>query len=106
MIAKNLSAFEERYGFAADFGPFADESGLKNSGEQLQLGKPGDIDEDSVRQYIRIDRVTYSDGSHPEGEDPWPSEPDGNGRSLTKSILTLYGNDPLSWEAKQPTPGQ
>ncbi|MFC1763455.1 lamin tail domain-containing protein [Planctomycetota bacterium] len=102
IIARNTAAFEHRYGFSTGvLGPFENGASLKNSGERLQLGKPGDIG----GQYIRIDRVTYSDGSHPDdGTDPWPIEPDGNGQSLTRKVLTDYGNDPANWEGQAPSP--
>ena len=71
---------------------------------------PGEIDELSVQHYIRIDRVNYSNGSHPEefdGEtDPWPDTADGTGYSLTKVDYNLYGNDPNAWRAWAPSPGQ
>jgi hypothetical protein len=108
IIARNIAAFAHRYGFSTGvLGPFENDTKLSNSGEQLQLGKPGDIDENMVRQYIRIDRVTYSDGSHPDGTDPdlWPTGPDGNGDSLTRKVLTDYGNDPANWEGQAPSPG-
>ena len=69
---------------------------------------PGDIDNTGQRQYIRIDRVNYSDGSHPEdcpaGIDLWPVEADGYGMSLTRKFFTDYGNDPDNWIASVPSP--
>ncbi|MHC4749204.1 MAG: hypothetical protein ACYTFW_04950 [Planctomycetota bacterium] len=63
-----------------------------------------------MRQYIRIERVTYSDGSHPEdcpgGVDLWPAEADGTGVSLERVSTSLYGNDPNNWIVAAPTPGQ
>jgi hypothetical protein len=32
------------------------------------LGKPGDVNESGQRQYIRVERINYSDGSHPGDE--------------------------------------
>ncbi|MCK4999470.1 MAG: lamin tail domain-containing protein, partial [Anaerohalosphaera sp.] len=102
VIARNIDAFAERYGYSAGvLGPFANDTKLSNGGERLQLAMPGDTDADDIRQYIRIDRVTYSDGSHPDdGTDPWPSEADGNGKSLVRKILTDYGNDVANWKAE------
>jgi hypothetical protein len=83
---------------------------LSNSGESLELSMPGDVDLSGERQYIRIDRVNYSDGSHPEnnpgGIDIWPIEPDGFGLSLSRRVLSEYGNDPDSWMASIPSPGE
>ena len=60
-----------------------------------------------MRQYIRVDRVNYSDGSHPEncpgGIDLWPIESDGQGASLTRKIVVDYGNDPDNWIAAPPS---
>jgi hypothetical protein len=74
----------------------------------VEISKPGDED-GGIRYYIRVDRVDYSDGSHPGGEpgdvDLWPTEADGAGKSLTRISTTLYGNDPNNWQAVTPTPG-
>ena len=47
---------------------------------------PGDVNEENIHQYIRVDRVNYSDGSHPENcpgsIDLWPTEVDGFGRPV------------------------
>jgi len=73
---------------------------------------PGDVDEFGTRYYIRVDRVSYSDGFHPEDcpgpadcrIDLWPSETDG-GKSLTRKTGADYGNDPDNWTASAPSPG-
>ena len=77
---------------------------LDNAGEKIQLSKPGD-EVDGVRYYIRVDRVSYSDGFHPFGEDPWPIGPDGYGMSLTRNVPADYGNDPVNWIGTDPSPG-
>jgi len=83
---------------------------LSNGSEKIQFSKPGDEENDSQRHWLRVDRVVYSDGSRPEdfsaGADPWPSEPDGQGPSLTRLDPTAYGNDPINWVASAPSPGQ
>jgi len=70
---------------------------------------PGDVDNKGVRQYIRIDRVNYSDGSHPENcPGPiglWPIESDGRGASLIRKNTADYGNDLDNWIAAPPSPG-
>ena len=82
---------------------------LDNGGEKIQLSMPGDVDLQGRRQWIRVDRVTYSDGSHPDDTpgdtDPWPVEPDGIGYSLSRINPTEYGNDPVNWQAAIPSPG-
>ena len=111
LLAKNPAAFSWRYpGVPAEiiFGPY--DVNLSNSGERLELSMPGDVDNQGVCQYIRIDRVNYSDGSHPENcpgwIDLWPIESDGRGASLTRKIATDYGNDPDNWIAAPPSPNQ
>ena len=83
---------------------------LDNAGENLELSMPGDIDNAGERHYIRVDRVNYSDGSHTEKFpgliDLWPAETDGFGRSLTRRVLSDYGNDPNNWIASAPSPGE
>jgi hypothetical protein len=108
LVVKNPTAFNWRYpGLSAiTYGPY--DGKLDNAGERVQLGKPGD-EVSGTRFYIRVDRVDYSDGSHPGGEpgnvDLWPTEADGQGKSLTRISTTLYGNDPNNWTAATPTPG-
>jgi hypothetical protein len=76
---------------------------LENSGEQLTIAKPAPPDPDPLIgvPYVEIDRVDYDNLA------PWPTAPDGGGSSLGKVSPTLYGNDPLSWEAESNggTPG-
>ena len=83
---------------------------LDNAGEKIQLSMPGDVDIEGRRQWIRVDRVSYSDGSHPGGTpgdaDPWPVEPDGIGYSLSRINPSEYGNDPVNWQAAIPSPGR
>jgi hypothetical protein len=111
MLVKDTAAFTARYGIMpGDVQIFEDYSGwLSNAGERLQIGMPGDLDEEGTRYYIRIDRVTYSDGSHPEdcpgGVDLWPTEADGLGKSLSRKVPTDYGNDVANWKASDPSPG-
>jgi hypothetical protein len=111
LIVKKPAAFSWRYPTVPAgiiFGPYDDN--LNNAGESLELSMPGDVDGDGVRQYIRIDRVNYSDGSHPENcpgsVDLWPVEADGNGMALTRKVPTDYGNDPENWFASVPSPGE
>ena len=111
ILAKDLTAFTARYGsMPPGVQVLEGYSGrLSNSGERLQIGMPGDIDNQGNRQYIRIDRVTYSDGLHPDdcpgGVDLWPTEADGLGKSLSRKQADSYGNDVANWEAATPSPG-
>jgi hypothetical protein len=82
---------------------------LSNSGETVEISKPGHKDEVGYQYYIRVDRVVYSDGSHPEdcpeGVDLWPTAADGGGKSLSRITPANYGNDPNNWKAGTPSPG-
>ncbi len=111
LIVKKPAAFSWRYSDVPAeiiFGPY--EGNLSNAYESLELSMPGDVDIEGERQYIRIDRVNYSDGSHPEncpgGVDLWYVEADGNGMALTRKVPTDYGNDPENWFASVPSPGE
>ncbi len=72
---------------------------LSNSGEKLELLRPGALDSFGSQTYVRIDRVIYED------IEPWPAEADGFGYSLQKQSDFLYGNDPSAWFAASPSPG-
>ncbi|MHC4212400.1 MAG: hypothetical protein ACYSWP_03400 [Planctomycetota bacterium] len=111
LLVKNLTDFNSEFTTPPgtqiyEWGP---SGSLSNGGEKIQLSMPGDLD-GIVRQYIRIDRVNYSDGNHHDDfpnipADPWPVEADGNGKSLVRKVLTDYGNDPINWQASTPSPG-
>jgi hypothetical protein len=110
LLVKNPEAFAWRYPAVPVekiLGPYSGK--LSNAGERLELSMPGDVDEFGTRYYIRVDRVGYSDGFHPEdcpgGVDLWPSETDGGGKSLTRKTDADYGNDPDNWTASAPSPG-
>ena len=110
LVVKDPEAFAWRYPAVPVekiLGPYS--GSLKNAGERLELSMPGDLDESGTLYYIRVDRVSYSDGFHPEncpgGVDLWPTEPDGDGESLTRKVSSDYGNDPKNWEAAIPSSG-
>jgi hypothetical protein len=109
LVVRNPTAFNARYpGLSSiTYGPYS--GWLANEGETIELSKPGDVDGLGVRHYIRVERVDYSDGSHPGDEpgdvDPWPTGADGLGNSLTRTSDSAYGNDPNNWTAATPTPG-
>jgi hypothetical protein len=111
LLVKDPAAFAWRYGSPPAgvqlFGPY--DGKLSNGGEKLEMSMPGDVDEFNTRYYIRIDRVNYSDGSHPQdcpgGVDLWPTAPDGTGKSLNRLLPASYGNDVANWYAQTPSPG-
>ncbi|MHC4206430.1 MAG: lamin tail domain-containing protein, partial [Planctomycetota bacterium] len=111
LVVKNPEVFSLRYpGVPSEkiLGPY--DGKLSNAGERLEISMPGDVDLLGERHYIRIDRVNYSDGSHPEnnhGEnDLWPFAADGFGYSLTRKIPSEYGNDLANWGVSAPSPGE
>jgi hypothetical protein len=84
------------------FGPWL--GGLDKNGESLSLSRPGEPELiDGFVPYYRADHVNYDDTA------PWPTAPDGNGPSLVRKAMNLFGNDPASWQASAEmggTPGR
>ncbi len=106
LLIKDSTAFFATFAPAPGTQIFAWYTGaLNNAGEKIQLSKPGDVDSSGKRYYIRVDRVVYSDGSHPVGGDPWPVSADGAGDALHRINAADYGNDVINWHAAAPTPG-
>ena len=107
LLVRNLSAFESEFGAVGGGVQVFEWSvgKLDNGGEKIQLSKPGD-EVGGTRYYIRIDRVNYSDGSHPVGYDPWPAEADGAGSSLNRKEALDYGNDVINWQSGAASPGE
>jgi hypothetical protein len=111
LVVREPDAFAWRYidvPIEKIFGPY--EGQLSNAGESLELGMAnGNRNGSGEPYYIRIDRVNYSDGSHPEncpgGIDLWPPEADGEGLSLHRITPDNYSNDPDNWLASNPSPG-
>jgi hypothetical protein len=109
VVVRNKTAFNWRYSSVPSgkiYGPYSGH--LNNGGESLELSQPGDVDELGERHYIRVDRINYSDGSHPDdcpgGVDLWPVDTDGLGKSLSRKVSAAYGNDPNNWTASAPSP--
>ncbi len=103
LVAKDPTAFAERYtdvpAGVSVLGPYSGK--LSNGGEKLQLSLPGDKHtDDDGRYYIRQDRVVYDDKA------PWPVDADGAGKSLTRKVMSQYGNDPANWQSAAPGPGE
>jgi hypothetical protein len=107
LVVKNTAAFSWRYPHVPAeniLGPY--DGKLSNAGEKLELSMPGG--ESGERHYICIDRIDYSDGSHPEDVpgsiDIWPIDADGYGKSITRRDPADYGNAPQNWAASVPSP--
>lgn len=110
LVVKNLTAFNAQFPGVSTQKVQWTSGKLNDDGETIELSMPGDIDENGDQKYIRIDRVVYSDGSHPQDfdgvTDPWPAAANGGGYSLTRINYSNYGNDPNNWAAYLPSPGQ
>jgi hypothetical protein len=112
VVAKNPVVFSARYGIipagVGVLGPY--DGQLSNGGEKVGLCAPGEENELGNRYYIRMDLVSFSDGSHPQdcpgGLDLWPVEADGGGLSLTRRVAGEYGNDVANWGSALPSPGR
>ncbi len=110
LLVRDLSEIQQAFNLPANAMILSWDSGkLSNSGEKLQLLKPGDVDELGNRYWIEVDRVRYSDGSHADdfddGLDLWPPKADGQGLSLNRLSAQCYGDDSDNWQATIPTPG-
>lgn len=103
--AGTLAAFRSKFSVPQNvpiFGPYVGK--LRNSGDEVELYKPDppegpDRPDAGFVPYIRVDKVNYSDVA------PWPTEPDGTGKSLQRKDSRTFGNDPINWQAANPTPG-
>jgi hypothetical protein len=90
LLVANEAAFAERYGALIPAGEYSGQ--LSNNGEKLKLLKAGNPEIISgYLPYYRADYVNYGDKL------PWPTEPDGQGASLSRISPDTYGNDPGSW---------
>jgi hypothetical protein len=111
LLVRDLTLFSLKYTVSAGVHVLAWDAGrLADEGARVQLSRPGGVDADGIRRWIRVDRVTYSDGAHAAdfagGVDPWPATADGKGASLSRTVPRDYGDDPSNWHAAAPTPGR
>jgi len=111
LLVKDVATFGAKYTAPAGVKILAWGMGnLADGGEKIELSKPDDPDGQGNPVWIRVDRVVYSDGSHPQdfpdGEDRWPVEANGQGSSLSRTVPGNYGNDPGNWQASDPSPGR
>ncbi len=71
--------------------------GLSNRGELLQLGRPGNPEDDGFVPYYTVDQVEYDDGTSNDPNDRFPKEADGLGPSLVRRSLFAFGDDYANW---------
>lgn len=95
-----LQRFKQLYGISDGIrivGPYKGK--LNNGGESIVLRKPI-LYESGVPDWVQVDKINYSDNP------PWPGGADGFGLSLQRISPGLYGNDPSSWIALEPSVGR
>ncbi len=101
LVATNPADFRARVSVPEDvpvLGPW--NGALQNSGERLELQRPGVPGLTGIVPFITVDAVRYNDKA------PWPTAANGRGPSLQRLSDDAYGNDPASWLAAFPTPGR
>jgi hypothetical protein len=96
-------AFRTAYGIDASIplaGPFTD-GPLGNQTGTVRLQRPDTppVSDPAFYPQVTEDEVIYLNAA------PWPLGPDGNGESLNRAGLGLFGNFPSSWNGASPTPG-
>ncbi len=101
----HLTTFRNTYGISptipliGGYGGELNGAVLDNGGETVRLARPDVPQPDQFVPYLLVDEVSYDDAS------PWPTSPDGNGPSLTRTSSSIYGQDPANWQGGTPSPG-
>ncbi len=96
-----LDAFRVAYGIGPEVAIFGtDLDSLDDVGERIQLQRPDDPEPDDPLfiPHVIEDEVNYSN--------TWKPSTDDGGDSLNRIAATAWGNDPASWSAEVPTPGE
>ncbi|MDE0594093.1 MAG: lamin tail domain-containing protein [Roseibacillus sp.] len=101
--ANATSAFRATYGIDASIplmGPWTD-GPLNNDTGTVRLQRPDVPSPGDPTNFPQVteDEVIYFNTT------PWPEDADGNGESLNRTGLDLFGNFSASWNATGPTPG-
>ena len=96
-----LADFRSYYGIATEVpivGTFGDR--LSNTGEQIQLQRPDapPADDPLYVPHPLEDQIEYVD--------TWYAGANGEGQSLNRAGVNLWGNDQASWSPESPTPGE
>jgi len=98
-----LDDFKTHYGLSGSgvqiVGPY--QGSLDNRGETVRLMCPDSppAEDPGFLPYLLEDEVAYDD------ELDWPADADGQGPSLNRRQIDLWGNAPASWTAADATPG-
>jgi hypothetical protein len=99
----NADAFRAKYKVPAEIPIFGPTDGgtigvLQDNGERVSLLQPVTID--ATPGAVSVDSVRYNDRR------PWPTAAAGFGASLQRLKSASYADDPQSWLAAAPSPGQ
>jgi len=97
------TVFRSRYQVPATSPILYYEGKLSNSGEWIAIQQPlmEVIDDAGLLSFA----YAWSDVANFSDDSPWPTDADGNGKSLTRLHFDLAGSDPAAWQAQTPTPG-
>ena len=93
-----LTAFRTNYGLTTNtaiYGPYSEK--LANGTFDVELACPALIG--GYTNYVNSDKVEYRDTA------PWPTTPDGGGKSLQRASSSVIGNSAANWTGNAPTPG-
>lgn len=97
------SSFVTKYSVPTNVSILGPWSGkLDNSEETIQLQRPDNPNVSPTNNFVPyylVEKVAYADAA------PWPVNADGLGSSLQRIETTLFGNDPINWQAAAPTAG-
>ena len=104
---ETVESFREKHDLDSSVQIFTYAGKLSNSGERISIQKTGAayVDEEGVIVFPwqDVDVVDYND------KYPWPEKADGDGYSLVRKDLTVWGCEPSNWDIsdqKGGTPGK
>ncbi|HTL56672.1 MAG TPA: lamin tail domain-containing protein [Candidatus Limnocylindrales bacterium] len=99
-----LAALRNKYALAPSvpvFGPWNGK--LNNGGDSIELLRPDNPNvtpTNTIVPYYLVEKIAYGNTS------PWPAAASGDGYALQRIDNSLFGNDPLNWQAVLPFAGQ
>lgn len=103
----SVNALREKYAIDEDIQVFQFSGTLPDDEIKIALLKPEEPYIDDVSgstiitvPYMEFDKISY------DAKAPWPTDASGNGNSLHRVDDTSFSNDPQSWKAAAPSPGE